>query len=74
MVWARAMGKAPSQFSRGRCEMVVRCIILHELVPLGVFFGGLWHQFARVCRRQFSFRQAGTGPECDAVQGVVSDR
>ena len=73
MVWARAMGKAPSRFSLGRCEMVVRCIVLHELVPLGVFFGGLWYQFARVSR-QFPFRQAGTGPECDAVQGVVSDR
>jgi hypothetical protein len=53
--------------------MAVLGIISHELVPLGVFFGVLWHQFGPMRRRQFSFNQTDTGLEPDAVQGLVVD-
>ncbi len=53
--------------------MAVLGIISHELVPLCVFFGVLWHQFGAMRHRQFPFRQTDTCPERDAVQGMVVD-
>lgn len=53
--------------------MAVLGIISHELGPLGVFFGVLWHQFGAMRRRQFSFTQTDTGPEPNTVQGLVVD-
>lgn len=53
--------------------MAVLGIISHELVPLGVFFGVLWHQFGAMRRRQFSFNQTDTSPKRDGVWGMVFD-
>jgi len=53
--------------------MGVLRIVSHELVRVSVFYGVPWHQFGRMRRRQFSFTQTDTGPERDAVQGMVVD-
>jgi hypothetical protein len=67
------MGKAPNSFSRECCEMGMLGIISHKLVPVSVYYGVPWHQFGRMMRHHFLSIQTDTGPERDAVQGMVVD-
>ena len=48
-------------------------IISHKLVPVSVYYGVPWHQFGRMMHHHFLSIQTDTGPERDAVQGMVVD-
>lgn len=64
-VWAGVLGKAPSRFSPGCCEIGVLGIFSFGLVSLDGFLGEPWHQFCRMGLHNVLSGQTDTGLSSD---------